>query len=166
VKIILSADFSRKVGLVVTGLLMSVSSATGQTLNQALVAAYTNNPGLLAARSNLQSKDEAVPQALANWRPNVSMTADIARSHTHLNTRTANRDQMQSPRNMSLDVTQSLFRGFRTTAGVTKAELGVNSTRATLIGKEQDILLSAVTAFMSVVQDQAKLNLKNRMSWC
>jgi outer membrane protein len=161
VKIILSADFSRKVGLAVTGLLMSVSSATGQTLNQALVAAYTNNPGLLAARSNLQSKDEAVPQALANWRPNVSMTADIARSHTHLNTRTANRDQMQSPRNMSLDVTQSLFRGFRTTAGVTKAELGVNSTRATLIGKEQDILLSAVTAFMSVVQDQAKLNLKN-----
>jgi outer membrane protein len=46
-------------------------------------------------------------------------------------------------------------------AGVTKAELSVNSTRATLIGTEQDLLLNVVTVFMSVVQDQAKLNLKN-----
>jgi outer membrane protein len=160
-KFLLSVDFSRKIGLAITGLLVSAFPATGQTLNQALLAAYTNNPGLLAARSNLRSKDEAVPQALANWRPNVSMTADIARSHTHTNTRRANRDQMQSPRNMSLDVTQSLFRGFRTSAGVKKAELSVNSTRATLIGTEQDVLLNVVTAFMSVVQDQAKLNLKN-----
>ncbi len=134
--------------------------AVGQTLNQALAAAYHNNPGLLAARANLQAKDETVPQALASWRPNVSMSADIARSHTHLNTRTANRDQMQSPRNTSIDVTQPLFKGFRTLAGVEKAELGVKSTRATLIAKEQDVLLSAVTAFMSVVQDQAKLDLK------
>ena len=134
--------------------------AVGQTLNQALAAAYHNNPGLLAARANLQAKDETVPQALASWRPNVSMSADIARSHTHLNTRTANRDQMQSPRNTSIDVTQPLFKGFRTLAGIEKAELGVKSTRATLIAKEQDVLLSAVTAFMSVVQDQAKLDLK------
>ena len=134
--------------------------AVGQTLNQALAAAYHNNPGLLAARANLQAKDETVPQALASWRPNGSMSADIARSHTHLNTRTANRDQMQSPRNTSIDVTQPLFKGFRTLAGVEKAELGVKSTRATLIAKEQDVLLSAVTAFMSVVQDQAKLDLK------
>jgi outer membrane protein len=160
VKFMWLANLSSKVGIAVIGLLMLALPVTGQTLNQALVAAYMNNPGLLAARLNLRSKDEAVPQALANWRPNVSMTADIARSHTHLNTRNANRDQMQSPRNMSLDVTQSLFRGFRTSAGVKKAELSVNSTRATLIGKEQDILLSAVTAFMAVVQDQAKLNLK------
>jgi outer membrane protein len=156
------ADFSRKAGLAIIGLLMSAFPATSQTLNQALATAYMNNPGLLAARSNLRSKDEAVPQALANWRPNVSMTADIARSQTHLNTRKDNnRDNIQSPRNMSLDVTQSLFRGFRTSAGVTKAELSVNSTRATLIGTEQDLLLNVVTVFMSVVQDQAKLNLKN-----
>jgi len=136
------------------------SPLAAQTLRQALAVAYTNNPGLLAARANLRSKDEAVPQALAGWRPNVSMSADIARSHTHLNTRQANRDQMQSPRNMSVDVTQPIFKGLRTLIGVEKAELTVKSTRATLLGKEQDVLLSAVTAFMSVVQDQAKLNLK------
>ena len=143
-----------------TGVFLLAFPTLSQTLSQALAAAYLNNPGLLAARANLQSKDESVPQALASWRPNISMSADIARSHTHLNTRTANRDQMQTPRNTSIDVTQPLFRGFRTLAGVEKAELGVKSTQATLLAKEQDVLLSAVTAFMSVVQDQAKLDLK------
>ena len=128
--------------------------AVGQTLNQALAAAYHNNPGLLAARANLQAKDETVPQALASWRPNVSMSADIARSHTHLNTRTANRDQLQSPRNTSIDVTQPLFKGFRTLAGVEKAELGVKSTRATLIAKEQDVLLSACLLYTSDAADE------------
>ncbi|MEE2998932.1 MAG: TolC family outer membrane protein [Pseudomonadota bacterium] len=142
------------------GFLLSAVPTSGQTLKEALAAAYLNNPGLLAARANLRSKDETVPQAFSSWRPNISMSADIARSHTHLNTRTANRDQMQSPRNTSLDVTQPIFRGFRNSAGLQKAELSVKSTRATLLAKEQDVLLSAVTAFMSVVQDQAKLDLK------
>ncbi|MDC0196731.1 TolC family outer membrane protein [Gammaproteobacteria bacterium] len=159
-KIVLSAKFSARLSMASVGVFMFALPVSGQTLNEALASAYLKNPGLLAARADLRSKDEAVPQALASWRPNVAMTADIARSHTHLNTRSANRDQMQSPRNMSLDVTQPLFRGFRSSAGVTKAELSVNSTRATLIGKEQDVLLSAVTAFMSVVQDEAKLDLK------
>jgi len=146
--------------VIITGFFLVASPLIAQTLQQALTTAYKNNPGLLAERANLRSKDEAVPQALAGWRPNVSMTADIARSHTHLNTRTANRDQMQSPRNMSVDLTQPLFKGLRTTIGVEKAELSVKSARATLLAKEQDVFLNAVTAFMSVVQDQAKLDLK------
>ena len=154
------AKYSFKLSIACACLLAPALPAGSQTLNQALAAAYLNNPGLLAARANLRSKDESVPQALSSWRPNISLSADIARSHTHLNTRTANRDQMQSPRNTSLNVTQSLFRGFRNSAGVLKAELSVKATRATLLAKEQDVLLSAVTAFMSVVQDQAKLDLK------
>jgi outer membrane protein len=134
---------------------------SSQTLTDALVAAYLSNPELLGARVGLRSTDESVSQALSGWRPNIAMSADISRSETHLNTRDPkSRDMLQFPRNTSLTLTQPLFKGFRTSAGITKAELGVKSSRAALLAKEQDILLSAVTAFMSVVQDQAKLKLK------
>ncbi|MBT5941617.1 MAG: TolC family outer membrane protein [Rhodospirillaceae bacterium] len=158
--------FSAKVGLIVGGAIAGIFAsgvAHSQTLSDALAAAYMNNPELLAARAALRSEDEAVPQALANWRPNVSLSSGIDRTHTHLNTRTANRDQMRSPRDASVSVSQSLFRGLRTIAGVNKAELDVKSARATLLAKEQDVLLSATTAYMAVVRDQAvlDLNIKN-----
>jgi outer membrane protein len=51
----------------------------------------------------------------------------------------------------------------RTNAGVTKAELDVKSARAGLLGTEQDVLLSAASAYMAVVRDLAvlDLNMKN-----
>ena len=126
----LPAKSSLIAGSVVAGFLMSVGPAHSQTLTQALAAAYMNNPELLAARASLRSDDEAVPQALANWRPRVELSGDVARTHTHLNTRSAGRDQLRSPRNTSLDVTQPLYRGLRTIAGVTKAELDVRSAQS------------------------------------
>ncbi|MBT3916313.1 MAG: TolC family outer membrane protein [Rhodospirillaceae bacterium] len=159
----LPAKLSHIAGGVAAGLLMWAGPADSQSLSDALAAAYQNNPGLLAARAALRSDDEAVPQALANWRPRVELSGDVARTNTHLNTRTANRDQLRSPRGTSLDVTQPLFRGMRTVAGVRKAELDVKSARADLLASEQDVLLSAATAFMAVVRDQAvlDLNIKN-----
>jgi len=39
------------------------------TLQDALAAAYANNPTLQAARAQLRATDEGVPSALAGWRP-------------------------------------------------------------------------------------------------
>jgi outer membrane protein len=158
-KMNLPAKYSLVGSSVVVALFMS-GAAAGQTLVDALAAAYMNNPKLLAARATLRSQNEAVPQALANWRPKVELSGDIARSKTHLNTRTVNRDQLRTPRTTSLDVTQPIFRGFRNRVGVEKAEFEVKSARAVLLANEQDVLLSAATAFMAVVRDQAVLDLK------
>ncbi len=159
----LPAKFSLVAGGIAAGLLMWAGPTYSQSLPDALAAAYMNNPSLLAARAALRSDDEAVPQALANWRPKVELSGDVARTHTHLNTRTANRNQMRTPRGTSLDVTQPLYRGMRTIVGVSKAELDVKSARADLLATEQDVLLSAASAYMAVVRDQAvlDLNIKN-----
>lgn len=150
-------------GLLVGGLFVATcfqaKPVHGQTLNEALAAAYMNNPELLSERAKTRASDESVPQALANWRPKVELSGEMTRAYSHLNTRAADRDQMRTPRNASLDVTQPLFRGFRTVAGVDKAENDVLAQRAALLAKEQDILLSAVTAYTSVVRDQAVVNL-------
>jgi outer membrane protein len=51
-------------------------AAQAQTLLEALADAYTNNPTLRASRAELRSVNEGVPQALSNWRPTVTVTAD------------------------------------------------------------------------------------------
>ena len=68
-----------------------------------------NNPELLSQRAKLRTTDETVPQALSNWRPKVELTGDIARTHSHNNTRTADRDQMRTPRGASLDLVQPIY---------------------------------------------------------
>lgn len=146
-------------GVLAATLLTIGSTAGAQTLEQALSAAYTNNPGLLAARAELRAVDEGVPRALANWRPNVSLSADISRQHTNFTNRTREREKTRTPRGAALSVTQPLFRGYRTEAQVREAESNVQAGRARLIAAEQNTLLRAVNAFMAVVRDQAVLDL-------
>ena len=137
--------------------------ALAQTLEAALAAAYMNNPGLGAERASLRATDEQVPQALGNWRPDVEVSSDISRADTFNNIRTGKSDQIRTPRGLELNVTQPLFRGFRTRSATREARNTVKAARARLLATEQDVLLEAVTAFMDVVRDQAvvELNINN-----
>ena len=139
------------------------SAVFAQTLESALAAAYMNNPGLGAERASLRATDERVPQALGNWRPDVEISSDISRAGTFNNTRTGKTDQIRTPRGLELNVTQSLFRGFRTRSATREARNTVKAARARLLAKEQDVLLEAATAFMDVVRDRAvvELNINN-----
>jgi outer membrane protein len=128
------------------------------TVQEALAAAYRNNPTLQAERAGLRGVDEGVPQALSNWRPDAEVTGDVARSATFTSTRTE-RDQVRTPRGVELSLTQPLFRGFRTVAATREAESQVRAARARLTATEQEVLLDAVRAYMDVVSDLAVLEL-------
>ena len=137
--------------------------ALAQTLEAALAAAYMNNPGLGAERASLRATDEGVPQALGNWRPDVEVSSDISRADTFNNIRTGKSDQIRTPRGLELNVTQPLFRGYRTRSATREARNTVLAARARLLATEQDVLLEAATAFMDVVRDQVvvELNINN-----
>ena len=49
--------------------------ALAESLDEALVSAYTGNPTLLAARAELRSVNEQVPQQLSNYRPSAFVDA-------------------------------------------------------------------------------------------
>jgi outer membrane protein len=151
-------------GFVVAGMVASTALASGpvfaQTLDDALAAAYTNNPDLLSQRETLRGTIEAVPQALGNWRPNVSLNLNAARNYNEANNRTSGkRNQFRSPHEGTITFTQPLYRGGRTVAGVDKSEADVKKGLADLDVKEQSTLLSAVTAYMNVVRDAATVDL-------
>lgn len=139
-------------------------AAGAQTLTDALTAAYHNNPTLLARRAQLRATDEDVPQALANWRPDVSMSLDGGVSSvTNTNSTGSGREQTRQQQSFGIDISQPLFRGGRTLAATSEAENSVRAERARLLSTEQTVLLSVISAYMDVFREEAvlKLNLNN-----
>ena len=153
-------------------LLLSVSFSAGlwlpaaraQTLEEALSAAYLSNPTLAAERAALRATDERVPQALSNWRPTLEAFGGVGRRTIESNQRTAfgGRNRNLTPQTYGAQVTQPLFRGGRTVAETRAAENAVRAGRARLDSVEQQVLLSAVTAYIDVYRDQAVLDLQIR----
>ena len=136
--------------------------AQAQTLAEALIAAYSNNPTLAARRARLRATDEQMPQALSNWRPSVAITGSTGKEYNSSTLRAGGfggRSQNRTPQTLGVSVTQPLFRGGRTVAATEEAEHAVRAERARLIDTEQDILLAAATAYLNVFRDEALLAL-------
>ncbi len=133
---------------------LGLAPARAETLLDALASAYADNPSLNAQRASLRATDEGVPQALGGYRPTISgsVSAGVAEAN----------GLSRNPRTYSVSVEQPIFTGFRTKNGVKAAETAVLAGRETLRSTEQSTLLSAVTAFMDLVQAQANLNLQRQ----
>jgi|HubBroStandDraft_1064217.scaffolds.fasta_scaffold03596_6 outer membrane protein len=67
--------------LVAGVVLVAAGPARAQTLQDALAGAYNANPQLQSERATLRATDEGIPQALANWRPTVQVTASEGINH-------------------------------------------------------------------------------------
>ena len=128
-----------------------------QSLQEALAMSYVSNPTLAAARAELRTVNEQIPQALSNWRPTVTLQGNVGQQYVD-NFGTTD-PGATTPRSVELDVTQPLYRGGRTSAETKRAEALVMSQRASLRNVEQQVLLSAATAFMDVWRDQSVLEL-------
>ena len=139
-------------GLVAAG---TLSPAGGQTLEQALVAAYLDNPRLEAQRAGLRASDELVPQALAGWRPTVRLNSAANLTEQRGSTGGGGLTTLSH----GLRVEQPVYRGGETTANTRRAENLVRLERARLIQVEQEVLLEAIAAYTAVLRDQAVLDL-------
>jgi outer membrane protein len=134
------------------------ASARADTLVEALSKAYSTNPTILAEQAKLRATDEGVAQALSGWRPTVTVTANTG-EQVQKSDSTNPPNSYRDPNTESLQISQPLYRGGRTTAGTSQAENNVLSERAKMVSIEQQILLQVVTAYMNVVQAQSVLEL-------
>ncbi len=134
-------------------------NAAAETLEEALSAAYRNNPTLLAARAKLRAADEGVNQALSGWRPTFSVDGDVGVEAARSNSTTTDRGQHREQKSLTFNLDQSLYKGGRTVAATRGAENEVRAERVRLNGTEQKVLFAAAKAYMDVVRDQAVLEL-------
>lgn len=146
-------------------LALSAGSASAQTLEQALVAAYGSNATLNAQRAATRAADENVPRALSGYRPTIEGAAGVTRNSVGVITAgptgtTTNQVLNQSM--VSITINQNLYNGFRTGNNTRAAEAQVRQSREILRQTEQQVLLDAATAHMNVLRDEALLQLQQQ----
>jgi len=133
------------------------------TLQDALAAAYANNPTLQAARATLRATDENVPAAIAGWRPQVSLNASLGGANGTLTSttfgQTATTAYGRNLNTVGATITQPIYAGGKTRASINRAENQVLSQRATLNATEQQVFSDTITAYVNVIQDQQLLAL-------
>jgi len=139
--------------LAACALALAATPAAAQSLNDALAGAYQTNPVLQAARAQLRSTDELVPEALAGWRPTITGELEggggIDERH----------DDGRVLGLAELRIVQPVYSGGRTSASTHQAENLVQAQRAQLVAAEQQVLLQSVTAYIDVVRSEAVLSL-------
>jgi outer membrane protein len=156
------------VGLVLAA---AAGGAHAETLTEALVGAYSSNPQILAERALLRATDENVPQALAGWRPTVTVTGAVGAQRTDTTPGQvlffsasgipiiSPTQSKSTPKSADLNITEQVYSGGRTVALTAQAEKNIEAERARLVATEQTVFLSVIQAFLDVVRDQATVDL-------
>lgn len=151
-------------GVAAAGFLIGATEARAETLEDALVSAYTTNPTLKAERARLRATDEGVSQAISGWRPTVTATGSYGKTKTvsesPFNILFGSTERNLKPASGQVQFDQPIFRGGRTLYGTHQANSAVKAGRANLQNTEQLVLLDTVTAYTDVRRDESVLDLR------
>ncbi len=131
-----------------------------QTLQSVLAWTYLNNPTLQAARTNLKSVQEQLPQAYANWLPNIEANAGISDGDFDSKPDgTFGSGSGSTEKNIGVSFEQSLYRGGRSFAQTKVARAVIMAQTAEVLRTEQDLMRAAAQAYMDVFRDRSLLEL-------
>ena len=149
-----------------TGLLAAPAHA--DSLNEALAEALGRNPSLAAARATYESVYKSQFVTMADMLPQVTAFARESRSNTDATTYrdgnvfgAANYGDHDSDA-YGIRVTQDLFTSGKNINAFRSKRAEARSQRAVLTNTEQQILLSAASAYLSVLENQAILRLNEQ----
>ena len=133
-------------------------TANADTLREALVSSYNNNPTLTGQRESLKATDATVAIAKAAGRPQVTGQVGINRNLATsgiLDTGTGHAPTLSATANLSLPV----YTGGAVKNSVRAAKTRVEADRATLRAVEGDVFTQAVAAYMNVIRDRSIVEL-------
>jgi TolC family type I secretion outer membrane protein len=139
--------------------MVGAGQVSAESLVDAMVSAYTNNPALRAERARQRGTDELVPQALSGWRPTVSAEGSASRTWSDSDvTHKTDGD----PKSVTIGLSQPVFRGFKTINGTKSAEANVEAGKQNLLAVEQNTLFQAIQAYMNVIRDRQIVGLRQK----
>ena len=143
--------------------------AQPKTIQDALAAAYSNNPTLQTSRASLRVTDEGVPQALSGWRPTVVIASGVGYGAGDVTSQTRSAftgqsSEVSARNNRAINtnqvtLTQPVYRGGATRASTNQADNRVFAQRGRLIATEQTVFTNVVNAYVNVIQQQQVLQL-------
>lgn len=139
-------------GISTSALLVSLPLAAQATnLKEALESAYMNNPEIKSARQSLYETEEEVSLAYTEWQPTITASYERGRQRTSRGTIA---DSYSTTDSRSVQLSQPVFDGFGTVSRISSAKLRVDSQQARLRQTEQDVLLQAISAYLTLLRDE------------
>lgn len=133
---------------------------------QALISTYNTSVTLRSKAKEVYQQAESVNQALAGWKPTVQATGTA--SHIYTDNQAQNRNNppqnafYTSPLSGQVQVQQNLFSGWGTVAQTAQAEAAVFAKMADFNKAEQDVLVEAANAFLTLWLKEAVLQLNKK----
>ncbi len=148
---------SRHLFIATLSLALLAGTASADTLREALVSTYRNNPSLTAQRQSLEATDANVAIARAAGRPTVGATLGVNRDLTQAGV--FRRGGKGPYITGGVDFSYPIFNGGSVRNQINAARTRVEAGRATLRAVEGDIFTEAVAAYMDVIRDRAIVEL-------
>lgn len=137
------------------------SPAPAETLEKELRSILTGHPQVTAAHSTVNAAEEAVGVARSGLKPSVRLTADGGPEYADLpSRRVAGQPPTLKPRRASsLTVTQRLYDGEATVAGIDAARYAQDASEAALASTRINVLIEGVAAYLDVLRQSRLLAL-------
>lgn len=133
------------------------AQAQAETLQDALIDAYINNPNLEDARLAVRSAREDGAQARSAYLPSLNVTSTYGIRHVETETPSFFGPQIRQielePRTAGAQIQQQLYAGGRRIGQTQFARAGLEGARHGLRSTEQDVLLSVVNAYLDILRD-------------
>lgn len=143
----------RRFSAVVLAATVALAPCAGQSesLTDALILAYKHSQLLEQNRALLRATDEDVATAIAALRPTINFVASSNFSVTHSASPTAPAFAQNLSTSAQLTYEITIFDFGRSRLAVEAAKETVLATRAALVDLEQQVLFSAVQAYLNVL---------------
>ncbi|WP_420607576.1 TolC family outer membrane protein [Novosphingopyxis sp.] len=127
--------------------------AGADTLREALIQAYQNNPTITGQRAQQRATDETLPIAKADGRPNLTGSGTFQENLIDSNPFS---DRQFAA---AIDLAVPVYSGGAVKYSVRAADKRVDAGRAELRGTESSIFSQTVSAYMNVIRDDAIVRL-------
>ena len=116
-KIICNKRFMKIITLFLT--FLYCYNANSLTIKEAMSEAYDSSPEILALRSKLKASNEDIAKAIGQKRPKINLEARSGYDRTDtISTSSIEKTQYNSPRSLTLDITQNIFDSGKTSFNI------------------------------------------------
>ncbi len=131
-------------------------------LKESLEALYKFNPKLKYYRNILKSKDELMPQAFSEFRPEIRGYYEKGNVHTNSHGFNITSDGIRTETNKGISITQDIFDGGSSLSNVKVAKNTIFSERNILKDKEQEIFIDAIKTYAAFATEESNYLLKKK----
>jgi len=163
IDVIKKRSFANRSAVFVAAVFLTIPQfLNADTLREAMVKAY-NSSGLLEQnRALLRAADEDVAVATSAMRGVLDWTSNITRRKTQALRYGSSQkiDTVANTATVGLTASITLYDGGRNKYALEAAKEAVLSTRQTLVGVEQQVLLSTVSTYMEVLRTRKTVTLR------